>query len=339
MPLSAFFKEKLALLGGLALGCAFLSALLRALGLGGQVIAFLCLVMALCVLLPLGAEYVKRRAFYQHTALLLDELEESYLLPSLLSSPTFWEGEFLRDTAVRLARDMNNQVAAARRESRDYREYVETWVHEIKTPIAAANLLLENHPGPLAQGVGESLFQVEEYVEQALFYARSGAMERDYLVRSMPLEASVRSAVRRYARPLIANRFQLDLGEWTAQVAADPKWVEFILGQLISNAVKYRGQNPLLRFDFQSERDAVRLTVADNGIGIPAADLPRIFDKGFTGANGRSCSARSTGMGLYLCRKLCLGLGLNLTAASRPGEGTQITITFPKGRLHTLSES
>ena len=131
---------------------------------------------------------------------------------------------------------MAGAVGDARRDMEEYREYIETWIHEVKTPIAAARLCLENHPGPLADSVEDALFQIEGYVEQALFYARSGAVDRDYAVRALPLSQAVSAALRRYARPLIEAGFRVELGELDGVVCSDGKWVEFILGQLISNS-------------------------------------------------------------------------------------------------------
>ena len=219
----------------------------------------------------------------------------------------------------------------------EYREFVETWVHEIKTPMASARLLLANHPGELADALGDELFRLEEYVDQALYYARSGSVEQDYLVRELSLDGVVRAALRRQARPLIAAGFRVEAVDWTATVYTDPKWLEFILGQLISNAVKYRGEHPVLSFRCREEENAIYLTVSDNGVGIPAEDLPRIFEKGFTGQNGRRLSRRSTGLGLYLCRKLCRRLGLELSASSQPGAGTQMTVCIPRGQFHLVA--
>ena len=213
---------------------------------------------------------------------------------------------------------------------------MEAWVHEVKTPIAAGRLALENAPGPLADSLEEALFQIEGYVEQALYYARSGAVERDYLVRPVPLREAAANAVKRFARPLIAAGFSIDLEGLDAVAYADSKWVEFMLGQLIANAVKYRGPSPRLTFTQRVEEQAVVLTVADNGKGIPAADLPRVWEKGFTGENGRALATRSTGLGLYLCKKLCGRLGVGLSIRSAVGEGTAVSFTFPKGRFYLM---
>lgn len=335
MTLSALLKEKLPHLLGLVFVLLFTAALLSLLRVPPSAIGFLCLVIALCVLLlPLGGEIARKLRFYRDMEGRLDALDEKYLLAEVMVEPGFPEGEFLFSTARTMGSSMAEAVGDARRDMGEYREYIETWIHEVKTPIAAARLCLENHPGPLADSVEDSLFQIEGYVEQALFYARSGAVDRDYAVRALPLNQAVSAALRRYARPLIEAGFRVELGNLDAVVCSDGKWVEFILGQLISNSLKYRASSPKLIFSQEVKRDGVVLSLLDNGPGIPPEDLPRVFDKGFTGANGRKLSTRSTGLGLYLCKKLCARLGLGLSLSCPPGGGTLASLTFPLGRFH-----
>ena len=334
MTLSALLKDKLPHLLGLAFALLFTAALLSLLRVPPSAAVFLCLVLSLCVLLPLGGEIARKLRFYRDMAGRLDALEEKYLFSEVMAEPGFPEGAFLLSAAQAMGASMAEAVGDARRDMGEYREYIETWIHEVKTPIAAARLSLENHPGPLADSVENSLFQIEGYVEQALFYARSGAVDRDYAVRALPLSQAVSAALRRYARPLIEAGFRVDLEELDAVVCSDGKWVEFILGQLISNSLKYRSAAPRLTFSQAVKRDGVVLSLRDNGPGIPPEDLPRVFDKGFTGANGRHLSTRSTGLGLYLCRKLCARLGLGLSLSCPPGGGTLASLTFPLGRFH-----
>lgn len=338
MTLSALLKEKLPHLLGLVFVLLFTAALLFLLRVPPSATIFLCLVIALCVLLPLGGEIARKLRFYRDMEGRLDALNEKYLLAEVMVEPGFPEGEFLFSTTRTMGSSMAEAVGDARRDMGEYREYIETWIHEVKTPIAAARLCLENHPGPLADSVEDSLFQIEGYVEQALFYARSGAVDRDYAVRALPLNQAVSAALRRYARPLIEAGFRVELGDLDAVVCSDGKWVEFILGQLISNSLKYRSSSPKLVFSQEVKRDGVVLSLLDNGPGIPPEDLPRVFDKGFTGANGHLLSTRSTGLGLYLCKKLCARLGLGLSLSCPPGGGTLAALTFPLGRFH-LAES
>lgn len=337
MTLGAYLKDKLLHLLLLLFALAFSAVLLGTLGVDAAATVFLCLVVALCVALPLVLEGVRRICFYRETLARLDGLEEKYLLCELLEEPGFADGAVFCAAVREMGGAMTGRVASAERDMAEYREYIETWVHEAKTPIASARLLLENNPGPLGGPLEEELFRLDGFVEQALFYARSGAVEQDYLVKAMPLRDVCAAAVRHHARPLIGAGFQVDLeglGETGATAYSDPKWVEFILGQLISNAVKYRRGRPKLTFA-QTVADAyVTLHIRDNGVGIPATDLSRVFEKGFTGRNGREDEAKSTGLGLYLVKKLCDRLGLGVAVNSEEHTGTTVFLTFPRGRFH-----
>lgn len=337
MSLRRYLKDRWRLLLGMVLALAVSGAVLCALWVTWQAVVFLEGALLLCFILPLLLDWGEKRSFWDQVAQGVEDDERIWLLPNDLAEPPFREGELFCRALEGVARDRADQVAAARRDNREYREYVETWVHEIKTPMASARLLLANHPGELSDALEDELFRLEEHVEQALYYARSGAAEQDYLVRELSLSAVVRAALRRQARPLIAAGFRVEPVEWDAAVYTDGKWLEFILGQLISNAVKYRGKNPVLSFRCREEEQSVILTVADNGVGIPPEDLPRIFEKGFTGQNGRRLSRRSTGLGLYLCRKLCRRLGMELTAMSEPEQGTEMKLCIPRGQFHAVA--
>lgn len=334
MTALSLLRDKLFHLLALGFGLVFTAVFLSVLGIPAAAAGFLCLVLALCGISPLLWECARKLSFYRDALGRQDALEEKYLLCELLEAPGFSEGDAYCQTARALGKSMTEQVADARRDMAEYREYIETWVHEAKTPIASARLLLENNPGPLSAPLSEELFKLDVCVEQALFYARSGAVEKDYLVKAMPLREVCAAAVKRYARPLIASNFQIDVDGLDATAYSDPKWVEFILGQLISNAVKYHGTQPALAFTQTTAENAVLLHVRDNGTGIPATDLSRVFEKGFTGQNGRTGAAKSTGLGLYLSKKLCARLGLGLSLTSTEGKGTTVTLTFPKNRFH-----
>lgn len=224
----------------------------------------------------------------------------------------------------------------ARAEQREYRDYIETWVHEVKTPIAAARLVAANNPNPGTEAMDAELGRVEDYVDQALYYARSSSVERDFQVRDVRLSDAVRAALRRNARTLIDAHMVPELTDLDFTVRTDPKWLEFMLGQLLGNAAKYgRPGEERPRVRIWGERRETGLDawetvlfVEDNGIGIPAADLGRVFDKGFTGENGRRY-ARSTGIGLYLVRELASKMGLTVQAASEEGRWTRMAISFP----------
>ena len=254
----------------------------------------------------LGYDYGRKREFYEELRERLGQLDEKYLVIEMLREPRFLEGRILYRSYVDILKSMNDEIERHERISSAFRSYVETWIHEIKIPIAGAKLILHNNPGESSRKLKEQLGKVEAYVEQVLYYIRSEVPQNDYSIGKYPLRELAESAVRENRDSLILNGFrvQVEIGEM--EVRTDRKWLVFMLGQIISNTVKYaRG---------------------GNGIGIAAEDLPRVFEKSFTGKNGRTTAA--TGMGLYLCRKLCSELGHRITAESEEGKYTRIVIEF-----------
>ena len=225
-------------------------------------------------------------------------------------------------------KSMVETVSAAQAAQRDYREYVETWVHEVKTPITAARLLCRGLEGTTRRRLEGELAQIEAHVERALFYARAESPEKDLVVRPTPLAELVRQAVQAHRTLLIQNGVRVEAEAVAGTVYTDEKWAAFLLGQLLQNAARYRRDRPVITLTAQPLGDRVALTVADNGLGIPAQELPRIFDRGFTGTNGRQRGG-ATGMGLYLARQVAEALAIDLQAASQVGEGSVFTLTFP----------
>uniref|UniRef100_UPI003FEE80F3 ATP-binding protein n=1 Tax=Candidatus Fimivicinus sp. TaxID=3056640 RepID=UPI003FEE80F3 len=219
----------------------------------------------------------------------------------------------------------------------EYREYIEAWMHEVKTPLAAAKLTLENDTGSVPVSVSDDLRRIEDYLEQALFYARSGSVEKDYLIRPVSLRELVNASVRRNAKDMIASKIGLTLENLDFIVLTDVKWTDFILNQIFVNAIKYRSASPSIRLYAKQEKNGVSLLIEDNGIGIRQADLPRVFDRGFTGETGRKFS-KATGLGLYLSKRLCDKIGLGISVFSIEGKGTTVRLIFPSGTMHDLSK-
>lgn len=314
-----------------------------AFGLEASKATAVCLVFIACVVAAGAIKFATKRRFYDRLAQTADGLAaqgRAWLAPELMDAPQTREEHLVHEIMRTESKSMADQVAALRAEQREYRDYVETWVHEVKTPIAAARLVAANAMTPATEAMDVELRRIEGYVDQSLFYARSSSLDRDFMVRQVNLGECVRTALRNTSRTLIDAGVSPRLGDLDVTVRADPKWLEFVIRQVLINAAKYRrpdaalvGDPATVRIDAEKTQtglDAwcVTLRVQDNGIGIPAADLPRVFDRGFTGENGRAYP-HSTGIGLYLVRTLCEKMGLRAQAFSAPGEGTCISVDFP----------
>ena len=204
---------------------------------------------------------------------------------------------------------------------RDMDDYYATWVHQIKAPIAVMKVMLQQEDTPENRELSAELFRVEQYAEMALCYVRLGEGASDLVIQEYDLDTIIRKAVRKYAGQFIRRRIRLVYEGTAVRVITDEKWLSFIIEQLLSNAVKYTSEGSVTI----AVGDGKKLSVTDTGIGISPEDMPRIFEKGYTGYNGR-LDKKSTGIGLYLCRKAAEKLGHVLTAESEPGKGSRFTI-------------
>ena len=210
----------------------------------------------------------------------------------------------------------------------DMVNYYTVWAHQIKTPIAAMRLQLQNEDSPLSRALSSELLRIEQYVEMVMAYLRLDSDSTDYVFRECALDEVVRPAVRRFAGEFIARRLTLDYEPLNASAITDEKWLGFVVEQVLSNALKYTQTGGVHIF---LEKPCT-LCIQDTGIGIAADALPRIFENGFTGANGRM-DRRATGIGLSLCRRICRNLGHGISAESAPDHGTTIRIDLSQRRL------
>ena len=291
-----------------------------------SVVLLILVVWAVVLLSGLFLTYWKRKQQMQKLLDMAGWLSERYLISEVMELPEQAEDQVYYQLLKMAGKSMLEQIGEVRRERLEYKEYIEQWIHEIKTPITAMKLLCENHRTDWTKELLLELEKTNRFTEQALYYARSEHTEKDYSVREMSLSQVVHQAIADNKYLLLQSGVRLEVEEMADTVYSDEKWVRFILNQLIANVVKYRSGQPVLRFSTRRQQDQVILVAEDNGIGISPADLPRVFEKGFTGQNGRMVQ-QSTGIGLYLCKRLCDKLGIGIAAESS-GQGTAISLAF-----------
>lgn len=192
-------------------------------------------------------------------------------------------------------------------------------------------MIVENNKSEITESINEELDKIDNYTEQALFYARSNTVEKDYYIKKVNLKELVNSVVIRNKKSLIQNNIGVEINGLEINVYSDVKWCAFILNQLIQNAIKYsKDDNRKIEIYTKENKDNVILYIKDNGIGIKASEVSRVFEKGFTGENGRRKGQKATGIGLYLCKKLCDKLSLGLELKSEENVSTEVSLTFPK---------
>ena len=221
----------------------------------------------------------------------------------------------------------NRARLAAENESRlrELTDYYSLWVHQIKTPIAAMDLLLQEDDSPRRGELEMELLKIGQYVEMVLSYLRLDSDSTDYVLREYPLDDILRQAVRKFAKMFILKKITLDFQETGKTVLTDEKWLLFVVEQVLSNALKYTPEGGTIRI----YGDGATVVIADSGIGIREEDQARVFEKGFTGYNGRA-DKKSTGIGLYLCRQVMDRLNHSISLTSRPGQGTLVRLDLSR---------
>ena len=331
MNLKLFLREKAITILLLLFGIITIEIFLMAYNVGRFIKIYIPLILIGLYVISIVIEYFKKKKFYDNLLKILDELEEKYLITEIINTPNFLEGKILKNTLEQIDKSMLENVNKYKYMTEDYKEYIELWIHEIKIPIAASKMVIENNKNEVTKSIDEELDKVENYIEQALFYARSNTVEKDYYIRKVFLKEIVNESIKKNKSSLIQEKISIDIHDLDIEVNTDNKWIVFILNQIIQNSIKYRKkENSVIEIYANQGKENVILYIKDNGIGIKQGEITRVFEKGFTGTNGRLSNKKSTGIGLYLCKKLCNKLGIGLELNSVQNEGTEVMLIFPQ---------
>ena len=265
---------------------------------------------------------------WRRKVLFLESLRgQAALLMSLVPEPREPGEAAYRELLLELDEDRRTAVSALDARMRESVDYYTMWVHQIKTPISAMRLILQEDESERGRALSAELFRVERYVELVLSYLRLGGASTDYVIRQVDVDNVLRQAARKYAPLFIRGKVSLELNETGLRALSDEKWLQLVVEQVLSNAVKYA---PGGHVKVWSEGE--RLFIQDDGVGIASEDLPRIFERGFTGYNGRM-DKRATGIGLYLSQEICRKLGHTITVESELGKGTRVTVGLARPYL------
>ena len=302
-----FFKDKIISIALLLFGIFTIEIFLITYPVGNFIKIYIPIIIIILYLIALAIEYLNKKSFYFNLLNTLNELDEKYLITEIINSPNFMEGKILKEALEQTNKAMLENVNKYKYIQEDYKDYIELWIHEIKIPIATSKMIIENNKNTVTRHIDEELDKVENYIEQALFYARSNTVEKDYYIRKVELKEIVNDSIKKNKNSLIGEKISINLHDLEIQVNTDSKWIQFILNQIIQNSIKYKKQDSNLEIEIYAKqgKENVILYIKDNGIGIKKGEITRVFEKGFTGTNGRLANKKSTGIGLYLCKNLC----------------------------------
>ena len=300
----------------------------------------LSLICVLIILFNVFYDYFRKNKFYNKLSNILDSLDKKYLILEMINKPNFYDGEIFYETLYDINKSMIENVNQYNLSITDFKEYVEMWIHEVKIPIASLTLLTHNNPDKIDKRYIEQIRKLDNYIDQILYYVRSENVEKDYIIKEKKLQEIIKNVALKNKDDLLENNVRLEVDIHNEKVLTDSKWLEFILNQVINNIIKYKKNDATesyIKIISKEEKDKIYLNIYDNGVGIPESDISRVFDKSFTGENGRT-RAKSTGMGLYIAKKLCNKLGHKIIIESKIQEYTNITIVFFKNDFYKIKD-
>jgi len=328
-----YLKDKIGIiLLNISCGLA-LSVFLYAMGNNLEVIALILAAWSIVFIGYTIINYISRKKYFNGIKTKLDLLEQKYLISEMIEKPYRLEDKEYVSILRRALKSMTEQVNGIKYDRQEYKEYIESWIHEVKLPIASIQLMCENNKTDVTRKILLELRKMENHVEKALYYARSNEVWKDFMVQKIDVDKLVACTISKNIQFFIQNGIQIEKRCQNTYVSTDGKWLEFIVNQLLVNSVKYKKpENSMIKIYTEEMKNGTALVIEDNGIGIKESEINRIFDKNFVGSNGRK-TEKSTGMGLYLCKKLCHKLGLEIYAESQIDKYTKITISFPMGEF------
>ncbi len=301
-----------------------------------NIIAISIILFATYIILFL-IDFLRKQKFYTDLLTNIDSLDKAYLVLETLNKPEFYEGKLLYQALYEINKSMNEFVRIEEEQLLDNKEYIEMWIHEVKRPLASLVLTLNNHKNILDRKTKNILKRLEDYVDQVLYYVRSENAEKDYFIKETDLSKVIKNVGIKNMDDLLDNKVDFIVDKINYKVLTDSKWLEFILNQIINNSIKYKRNidNSYIKIYVKDENDTTTLVIEDNGIGIKPSDIKQVFDKTFTGTNGRE-KTTSTGMGLYIAKNLCKKLGHKIEIESKYNEYTKVYITIAKNKFYDV---
>ena len=284
-------------------------------------------------------EYSKKNSFYKTIQSKLINLDKKYLVLEMLDKPKTTEEELIYQIFYDINKSYIEELKDYKLSLNNFKEYIELWIHEVKIPISSLVLMTHNSKETLPKKYTTQIDRLDNYIDQVLYYVRSNTSEEDFFIKEVSLQKIITSVALKNKDDLLENNIEFIVKTSNEKVLTDEKWLEFILNQIINNSIKYKRniKVPKIEIKVEEATQKVILTITDNGIGIPKNDLPKVFNKSFTGTNGRT-TTKSTGLGLYIAKNLLKKLGHKIEIESEVNKYTKVTITFSKNNYYKIEK-
>lgn len=337
MKLSRYLKDKLYFIILFITFLSLIILLLVGFKVSLELIIVIISLLVIFAILVLIIEYLKKRNFYNEFINIVDKLDKKYLVIEMLNSPNFHEGEISYNELYEINKSMLENIKNYEISMNDFKDYIEMWIHEVKIPLSSLVLMIHNNKNNISSKMVDQVNRLDNYVDQVLFYVRAENAEKDYLIKKTYLNKVINKIALKNKDYILENNICFSVLDCEKKVLTDSKWLEFIIDQIINNSIKYKRDiaSSFIKIYTEENNEELRLIIYDNGIGIDAKDLPRVFDKTYTGTNGR-LKSKSTGMGLYIAKNLCEKLGHKIAIESKVNEYTKVIITFNKESIYDV---
>ena len=285
-------------------------------------------------ILILTISYLRKNKFYKLFLNNLEKLDKKFLILETLPEPITYEEKIMVNSLYEINKSMIENIKISQKNINDFKEFVEVWIHEVKIPISSLVLKCHNNKEKYDKSFLSQIRRLDNNIDEILYYVRSEDTEKDFIITEIDLKEVVRNISLKNKDDLLENNIEFEVDLKAINVNSDKKWLEFIINQIINNSIKYKKESEsIIKIESIENKDKVILEIYDNGIGIPEKDLKRVFDKSFTGTNGRD-KVKSTGMGLYIIKKLCNKLGHNISIESKENEYTKVILEFGKNDVY-----
>ncbi len=323
-----FLEEKIFFIIVSLVFTLFLSIYLLLIDTDLSLIILLAVLIILFIFISLLISYLYIKKRYKKIVNLVDSLDEKYLIKEVIDKPKNLENKAYYHALDKACKALNDKLSDVENSKEEYLDFLDSFIHEVKTPISALSLYADNNND---EKMKEEVLKISRLVDKMLFYARSDVVEKDYFIKEVTLADLVHPVLLEYKNYLLNYSFRVEVKNLdNLSVYTDIKWLNFIISQILSNSLKYQNKkNRLVRIRGIDNKNNIKLEIYDNGVGIKESDLSKIFEKGFTGSNRNKKNA--SGIGLYLTKKLCDKLGIDIKIESVYLKYTKVIITFPKG--------
>ena len=291
-------------------------------------------ILLVCGFIIITYNYYRKNKFYKSYLISLNKLSKKYLILETIPEPNTYEEKLMVESLYEINKSMIENINDYQRNITEFKEFVEIWIHEVKIPISSLVLKCHNNKDKYDKSLLSIIRRLDNNIDEILYYVRSENTEKDFSISEVDLKEVIHNISIKNKDDLLENNIDFETNIKKVIVNTDKKWLEFIINQIINNSIKYKkDKDSVIKITSRDEEDKTILEIYDNGIGIPAKDIGRVFEKSFTGSNGRD-KFKSTGMGLYIIKKLCNKLGHNINIESIEKEYTKVIIEFGKNDIY-----